>query len=105
MFRIELKKCDLVSENIDFDKLSDMTRGYTSSDISYIVMEASREAFRSAIEIDGWVDVDQSLLERIIQQTSPSISEKDIKHYESMRDEFVNKKQQIDIRPRIGFAV
>ncbi len=105
MFRIELKKCDLVSENIDFDKLSDMTRGYTSSDISYIVMEASREAFRSAIEIDGWVDVDQSLLERIIQQTSPSISEKDIKHYESMRDEFVNKKKQIDIRPRIGFAV
>ena len=105
MFRIELKKCDLVSENIDFDKLSDMTRGYTSSDISYIVMEASREAFRSAIEIDGWVEVDQSLLEKIIQRTSPSISEKDIKHYESMRDEFVNKKQQIDIRPRIGFAV
>ena len=105
MFRIELKKCDLVSENIDFDKLSDMTRGYTSSDISYIVMEASREAFRSAIEIDGWVEVDQSLLERIIQQTSPSISEKDIKHYESMRDEFVNKKKQIEIRPRIGFAV
>ena len=105
IFKINLAKNDMAAENIDLQRLSDMTRGYTSSDIAYIVMEASREAFRSAIEIDGWVDVDQLLLERIIQQTSPSISEKDIKHYESMRDEFVNKKKQIEVRPRIGFAV
>ena len=105
MFRIELEKCNLVSENIDFDKLSDMTQGYTSSDISYIVMEASREAFCSAVEFDNLVDITQELLEKIICKTSPSISEKDIKHYERMRDEFVNKKNSINCRPRIGFVV
>ena len=105
MFRIELEKCNLVSENIDFDKLSDMTHGYTSSDISYIVMEASREAFCSAVEFDNLVDITQELLEKIICKTSPSISEKDIKHYERMRDEFVNKKNSINCRPRIGFVV
>jgi transitional endoplasmic reticulum ATPase len=105
MFRLELDKCTLKENDIDFDKLADMTRGYTSSDITFIVKESSREAFRLAIETENLVNVDQSLLEKIIQQTSPSISEKDIKHYESMRDEFINKKKQIDIRPRIGFAV
>ena len=121
MFKLELAKCDMVADNIDLQRLSDMTRGYTSSDIAYIVMEALREAFRASIEIDDWVNVtqesleavikrtspsiSQELLEKIICKTSPSISEKDIKHYERMRDEFVNKKKQIEIRPRIGFAV
>lgn len=105
MFRLELDKCTLKGNDINFDKLADMTSGYTSSDIAFIVKEASREAFRLAIKTENLVNVDQSLLEKIIQQTSPSISEKDIKHYESMRDEFINKKKQIDIRPRVGFAV
>ena len=71
----------------------------------YIVMEALREAFRAAVEIDDWVKITQEDIEAVIKRTSPSISSSDLKHYENMRDEFVNKKKQIEIRPRIGFAV
>ncbi len=105
MFKLELAKCDMVADDIDLQRLSDMTRGYTSSDIAYIVMEASREAFRESLEIDDWVKITQENIESVIKRTSPSISSSDLKHYENMRDEFVNKKKQIEIRPRIGFAV
>jgi SpoVK/Ycf46/Vps4 family AAA+-type ATPase len=95
----------MVSKNVDCEKLSSLTEGYTSSDIAYIVIEASREAFHRAVEADAMVEVDQEVLEAVIKRTSPSVSPKDLKRYESMRDEFVNKKKQLDIRPRIGFAV
>ena len=105
IFAIELAKCEMASESVDLQRLADITRGYTSSDIAYIVMEASREAFRNAIEIDDMVEVDQTLIEGVVGRTSPSISAKELKHYEDMRNEFVNKKKQIEVRPRIGFAV
>jgi hypothetical protein len=68
-------------------------------------MEASREAFMQSIEIDDIVQVDQNIIETVIKRTSPSISPKELKHYEDMRNEFINKKKQLEIRPRIGFAV
>lgn len=105
IFDLELAKCEMASKGVDLMHLADITRGYTSSDIAYIVMEASREAFRSAIEADCMVEVDQALLEKVISRTSPSISAKELKHYEDMRNEFVNKKKQLEVRPRIGFAV
>lgn len=105
MFRLALEKCAMASKSVDCEKLSSLTEGYTSSDIAYIVIEASREAFHRAVEADAMVEVDQEVLEAVIKRTSPSVSPKDLKRYESMRDEFVNKKKQLDIRPRIGFAV
>jgi hypothetical protein len=51
------------------------------------------------------VNVTQDDLEGAIKHTSPSVSEADLRKYEKKRDEFINKKKQIDIRPRIGFAV
>ena len=105
IFALELAKCEMASKGVDLMHLADITKGYTSSDIAYIVMEASREAFRSAIEGDSMVEVDQALLEKVISRTSPSISAKELKHYEEMRNEFINKKKQIEMRPRIGFAV
>jgi transitional endoplasmic reticulum ATPase len=105
MFRLALEKCAMASKCVDCEKLSSLTEGYTSSDIAYIVIEASREAFHRAVEADAMVEVDQEVLEAVIKRTSPSVSPKDLKRYESMRDEFVNKKKQLDIRPRIGFAV
>ena len=82
-----------------------MTKGYSSSDIAYIILEASRVAFRESIEIDDWVEVTQENIEAVIKRTASSISSSDLRHYENMRDEFVTKKKQIEIRPRIGFAV
>lgn len=105
MFKLELAKCVMSDSNIDLQRLADLTKGYTSSDIAYIVKEASREAFRRAIETESQIKVDQKSIEDVLKQTPPSISPNDLKRYESMRDEFIEKKKQIDIRPRIGFAV
>ena len=105
MFKLNLAKCDMAAENIDLQRLADMTKGYSSSDIAYIILEASRVAFRESIEIDDWVEVTQENIEAVIKRTASSISSSDLRHYENMRDEFVTKKKQIEIRPRIGFAV
>ena len=105
IFELELTKCEMAGANLNLQHLADITRGYTSSDIAYIVMEASREAFRQSIEIDDLVEVDQTIIEKVISRTSPSISPKELKYYEDMRKEFIDKKKQLEIRPRIGFAV
>ena len=105
MFKLNLAKCDMAAENIDLQRLADMTKGYSSSDIAYIILEASRDAFRESIEIDDWVEITQENIEAVIKRTASSISSSDLRHYENMRDEFVTKKKQIEIRPRIGFAV
>ena len=105
MFKLNLAKCDMAAENIDLQRLADMTKGYSSSDIAYIILEASRDAFREAIEIDDWVEITQENIEAVIKRTASSISSSDLRHYENMRDEFVTKRKQIEIRPRIGFAV
>lgn len=105
MFKCNLSKTEMTADDINLQRLAELTNGYSSSDIAYIVLEASREAFRAALESDDWVKVTQKDIEAVIKRTSPSFSSSDLKHYENMRDEFVTKKKQIEIRPRIGFAV
>ncbi len=105
MFKCNLSKTEMTADDIDLQRLVELTKGYSSSDIAYIVLEASREAFRVAIASDDWVKITQEDLEAVIKRTSPSFTSSDLQHYENMRDEFVTKKKQIEIRPRIGFAV
>jgi transitional endoplasmic reticulum ATPase len=105
MFKCNLSKTEMTADDIDLQRLAELTKGYSSSDIAYIVLEASREAFRVAIASDDWVKITQEDLEAVIKRTSPSFTSSDLQHYENMRDEFVTKKKQIEIRPRIGFAV
>ena len=75
MFKLYLKERPTVSD-IDYDKLANMTRNYVSSDIKFIINEASRNALKERIKIQ------QGHLESVINKTSPSISEKQIEKYE-----------------------
>ena len=67
---------------------------YVSSEIAFIVSQAALIASRSDALIT------QSLLERMIKETSPRTTLDMLKRYESMRMEL---EQIATARPRIGF--
>jgi len=66
--------------NIDLKKISEMTENYVSSDISYIVNEASRNALKERININ------QQHIEEVIKRTKPSVSISQINKYEEFKN-------------------
>lgn len=103
LFRLSLAKYP-VAEDIDYEKLADLTTGYNCSDISYIVKIALRKSFNASIaEKDKpYKFVTQIQLEEIISHKSPSITAKDLREYERVRSEFSPKDEGVK-RVRIGF--
>jgi len=79
MFRLYLEGRPLHS-NIDFDKLAELSENYVSSDIKFIVNEASRNALKERC------DISQEHLREVISNTPPSVSENQIMQYEAFRD-------------------
>ena len=86
---------------IDYEKLSNLTENYVSSDIESIVNEATSIAMADDSRIT------MSLLEKIIKTTKPSVSLQELKKYEVMKakmdGESIEQKEQKNDRPRIGF--
>ena len=84
--RIEMIKLHLknrpVEPNIDYETLGDLTDNFVSSDLNFILNEASRDALKERSKIQ------QRHIENVISRTSPSISKQQIKKYE----EFKNKR-------------
>ena len=60
----------VLSDDIDFVKLSQKTDNYVCSDIKLIVNDASRVSFEK-----NKTKISQEILELIINQTSPSITQ------------------------------
>ena len=83
---------------LDYHQLANMTQGYVSADIQLIVNDASRNALLQHSKIT------MQLLEAAISNTSPSLSENELRKYERIRammnGEIVKKSND---RPRIGF--
>ncbi len=69
-----------------------------SSDIKFLVDEASRFALKSKARIT------QGIFEKVISENKPSISYEELKKYELLKDKLENKKTNKD-EPRrpIGF--
>lgn len=95
IFRIHMKDRP-AEENIDFAKLASLTPNYVASDIAYIVNDAATRAFEDNIEIT------QQLLEEVIKENNPSITENDIKFYKSVKQDLESSGKQNERRP-IGF--
>ena len=105
LFRLTLAKLP-TADDIDFKKLASITEGYNCSDIDYIVKLASRKMFNATIKNGDkcYQKITQCLLEETISRKSPSVSQKDIKEYERVRNEFSPKdEKKKDVR--IGFHV
>lgn len=95
MFKMHLKDRP-ISDNIDYSVLADKTQNFVASDIAYIVNDAATRAFEDDTEIT------QQLLENVISENSPSVSEKDLSSYANIKKELeeMNTPKQ---RNPIGF--
>ena len=83
-------------EDVDAERLADLTDGYIASDIAYIVNDAAMSAAFNDQPIT------QQLLEEIISSVHPSISKDVVNSYENLRQ----KMEDVDNsnkRPKIGF--
>jgi len=79
MFKLHLKERP-TEKDIDIDKLADLTNLYVASDIKFIVNEASRNALKERVRIK------QVHLENAINSNPPSVSERQLKKYETFRN-------------------
>ena len=101
LFEYELKKrphaCD-----INIDNLAELTEGFTSSDIAYIVKASATTAFEASIREDDEVfNINEEMLLNVIKTTRPSVTQQEARLYEKTRDAFLNVKHN-ERRP-IGF--
>ncbi len=103
LFQISLAKLP-ADTDIDYDRLATLTEGYSCSDISYIVKASARTTFNLSLQdtTAPCPKIDQSVLEDNILRRSPSVSSKDLKEYERVRNELTSKESTN--RPvRIGY--
>ena len=93
LFKLALSKLP-ADENIDYERLAMLTAGYNCSDISYIVKTASRQMVNASIKDRNspYKKITQELLEATISQKSPSVSSRDLREYERIRNEFAPKE-------------
>jgi len=78
MFEMYLKNRPL-DFGMDYDKLSNLTANYVSSDIEFLVNEASRAALKTKSRIT------MGILERIITSTKPSVPIHELQKFEIVK--------------------
>ena len=99
LFRLYLNKRPY-DFGLDYHQLADMTQGYVSADIQLIVNDASRNALRQHSKIT------MELLEAAISNTTPSLSENELRKYERIRAMMNGEEvKKTNDKPRIGFNV
>jgi transitional endoplasmic reticulum ATPase len=97
MFEMYLKNRPL-DFGMDYDRLSTLTANYVSSDIEFLVNEASRLALKDKSRIT------MQILENIIKNTKPSVPLHELQKYETVRAKMNSEQtEQKNERPRIGF--
>ena len=101
-FRIRLGKLEYVGD-IDYSRLSLRTEGFSFADLSLIVNEAARKAFRQAVSgtCEKPVPVTMDMLLAVIEKTVPSVSSQEVRFFESLREQYDQQGRQ-KVR-RIGF--
>lgn len=102
--RKELLEIELLKrphEEIDTDHIVELTKGYSSSDISFIVKECARCSFEESIKAKQLVKINQALLEKTIAGTRPSVTADELRQFERTKESF--SKERKPERPRIGF--
>lgn len=97
MFELYLKNRP-VDLDVNYDVLSNLTENYVSSDIKFLIDEASRTALKTKSKIT------QQVLTAALSDTPPSVSFSEIEKYEQLREQLENKKCANENKKRpIGF--
>ena len=105
IFAMELKKrpCD---SDIDLELLGNATSDFTCGDISYVVKETARRCFDEALRNgDGnAVPLTTEKLMEVAKNTIPSVSPKDIRLYQELKDKMEHRDKENKSRTRVGFS-
>lgn len=96
IFNIHLKNKDW-DKTIDFEKLANLTDGFSSADIELIVDKAGRLGFKKKEDI-----ITMQLLEEAIAQSKPSVKPEQRKRYDQMKAAFEGEQEE-QPRRKIGF--
>jgi len=94
MFKLYLEKRP-IDLGLNYNNLAKMTENYVSSDIKFLIDEASRNALKLKARIT------QDIFNEVIRNTKPSISKNEIEKYEILRDSIENKDEPNN---HIGFV-
>lgn len=99
MFKLYLKNRP-VDLGVNYEELARKTANYVSSDIKFLIDQASRMALKNKDRIT------QALLVKTIESTPPSVSYTEIKKYESLKEKLEDKKYkplETKMRRPVGF--
>jgi len=99
MFKLYLKDRP-IDLGLDYDRLALLTENYVSSDLKFLIDEASRKALKTRGRIT------MSIFTEVISDNKPSVSLTEIRKYEALKKQWDNEKQDLQTkneRPRIGF--
>ncbi len=83
IFKIHTRKVPL-ADDVDFDKLAELTEGYTGADIEAVVREAVMLKLREKLEV-GKVEMRHFL--QALKKVPPSLTREDIERYERLARE------------------
>ena len=96
IFEIHLSDKDK-AQDVDLNKLAEMTEGFTSSDIKLIVEKAGRTAFQAHKD-----EITMAILEEVIKGSKSSVSPAERARYEEMKNSFEGNTTA-STRRKIGF--
>ena len=99
MFKLYLKDRP-IDLGLDYDRLALLTENYVSSDLKFLIDEASRKALKTRGRIT------MPIFMEVISDNKPSVSLTEIRKYEALKKQWDNEKQDLQTkndRPRIGF--
>ena len=99
MFKLYLKKRP-VDLSVNYEELAELTENYVSSDIKFLIDQASRTALKNKERIT------QETLVNTISLTNPSVSYSELKKYELLKEKLEDKKQktkETKARKSVGF--
>ncbi len=101
LFRMELEKRP--HDDIDYDTLAQLTDGFTSGDISFLVKEAARKTFEKAVDAGATepVGITQNLVELTIKENISSVTSSERNYYEKLRNTYGKNRQNA---APVGFA-
>ena len=86
-------KGKFVSEDIDIDRISKQTDGFSGADLANLVREASSLGLERALETRKPQPITMDDVEEILDEIKPSVTPKIIKMYDKLRREYERKKK------------
>ena len=96
MFKLYLKDRP-IDLGINYNELAKMTENYVSSDIKYLIDQASRHALKTRARIT------LEMFSTLVTETKPSVSLNELKKYERLKEKLEGSNEPVK-KSKIGFS-